>query len=46
MYHHPNRFDDHRRCDMGDLIILICHVTLRDHVFKGSCDTMEKNTSR
>ena len=26
---------------MGDLIISVCHVTSRDHVFKGSCDVMD-----
>ena len=30
-----DKFGDHRHCDMGDLIVLIDHVTSRVHVFKG-----------
>ena len=32
----PNKFDDHRDLDMGNLIISICQVISRDHVIKGS----------
>ena len=28
--HHPDMFIDHRHCDSGDLMFLICHVTPRD----------------
>ena len=34
------QFGDRRHCDMGDLKILICHVTSHDQVFKGSCDVI------
>ena len=41
VYHHPDKFTDHRDCDRGDLII----VTSRDYVFKRLCDFMGGNSS-
>ena len=38
VYHHPDKFDDSKHCDMGDLIILACRVTSCDYVFEGSFD--------
>ena len=29
-----------------DILILVCHVILQDHVIKGSCGFMAKSTSR
>ena len=31
--YHPDKPCDHRYCESGDMF-LICHVTLRDHMFK------------
>ena len=28
LYHHPDKFGDHRNCDSEDVIFLICLVTL------------------
>ena len=34
---HPARIGGHRHCGSGDML-LIYHMTSRDHVFKGLCD--------
>ena len=34
VYHHRDKFGDHRNCDSADLMFLICHVTSRNHAFK------------
>ena len=31
---HQDKFFDHRHCDRGDIMFLICHVTSRKHMFK------------
>ena len=41
--HLPAKFDGHRHCGSGDVMFLTCHVTSRDHVFKGLCDFMGKS---
>ena len=28
----------HRHCGSGDVMFLVCHVTLQDHVIERSCD--------
>ena len=33
--HHSYKFGDHRYSDGGDIVFLICHLTSRDHMFKG-----------
>ena len=35
------KFDCHRPCSSRDIKYLICHMTLQDHVKKGSCDFIE-----
>ena len=34
------KFHDHRPCQRGYLIILICYVTTHYHFVKGSCDSI------
>ena len=46
MRHLLATFGGHRHCGSGDIMFLICHVTSRDHVFKGICDFMGKSHSR
>ena len=36
--HYADKSCDHKYCDGGD--ILICHVTSREHMFKGFCEFM------
>ena len=36
--HHPNKFWDHKHCDSGDIMFLICHKRL--------CEFMCENSSR
>ena len=33
--HHPHKLCDHKHCGSGDKKFLICHVTSRQHMFKG-----------
>ena len=37
---YPDKFGDHKHCNMGDLIIAIYHVASCDHLFKRSCEVM------
>ena len=32
--HHPTKFCGFRHCGSGDIMILVCHVILEDHVIK------------
>ena len=36
---------DHKHCDGGDMF-LICHVTSREHMFKGLCEFMGRSPSQ
>ena len=31
MYHYADKSCDHKHCDGGDILFLICHVTTREH---------------
>ena len=42
----PAKFDGRRHCGSGDIMILVFHVILQNQVFKGSCDFMDRSTSR
>ena len=44
--HHPVKFTGYRHCGSRDLIVLVCHVILQDHVIKGLRDFMGRSTSR
>ena len=43
--YHPAEFGGHRHFVSGDIMILVCHVILQDHVIKGSCDFMSWSPS-
>ena len=34
VYHHHDKFHGHRHCNTVDVMLSICHVTSRDHMFK------------
>ena len=38
VHQHPAKFDGHRRCDNVEIMLLLCHITSRDHVFQEPCD--------
>ena len=38
--HHSTQFGGYGCYGSGDIIVLVCHVTLRDHMIKGSRDLM------
>ena len=40
------KFGDHKHCVSGDMMFLICHVTLLGHMFKGLCEFMGGGTLR
>ena len=40
MSHRPVKFRGHRLCGIGDIKLLICHVTSRNYVVRGSCGIM------
>ena len=46
VYHHSDKFGDHRHCDSGVLFLFFCHVTLHDHMFKMLCKFMGGCLSR
>ena len=43
--HTPVKFDD-RHCGSEDMMILVCHVILSDHVTKGFSNVMSGSPSR
>ena len=38
MWNHSDKFSGHRYCDSRDIMGLVCHVILLDHVIKGTRD--------
>ena len=38
--HSPVKFGGHKPCGIGDIKLLICRLTSRDHVVRGSCGIM------
>ena len=44
--HHPTTFDYPRHYSMGDIMVLVCHVTSQDHVIKISYDFIVRSLSR
>ena len=44
-HHHCAKFCGHRYCGVGDIIILVCHVILQDHVTKGWSNIVGRRTS-
>ena len=43
MCHHPDKFGSQRHCVSGDVIFLIYHIVLQDHLIKGSSDFMARS---
>ena len=41
--YHPAKFGGHMHCGSADVMALVCHVMLQNHVIKGSCDFMGRN---
>ena len=46
IHYHPDGFGNHRNCDSGDIMFLICHLTSRNHMFKGLCEFMGWSSSQ
>ena len=44
--YHLAKFGDHRHCGSEDIMILVCHMILQDHVIKGSRDFKGMSPSR
>ena len=44
--HQLAKFGDHRHCDSGDIMILVCHMILQDHVIKWSFEFTGRIPSR
>ena len=44
--HHPDKFGDHRHCDTGDAMFLMCHVISCDHMFTGLYKVMSGSPVR
>ena len=38
--YHPVKFGGQKHSDGGDILVLVCHVILQDHVIKGLRDFM------
>ena len=41
--YHPAKFGGHRHRGSEDINILVCHLSLQDHVIERSCDLREKS---
>ena len=39
------KLDDHRQCDSGDIMVLVCHVILQDYVTNRSSNIMGRRCS-
>lgn len=44
--HHPTKSGVDRHCDSGNIMGLVCHIVLEEHVIEGSCDFMGKSPHR
>ena len=45
MSYHSAKFGGHRHSCSGEKMVLVCHVILKDHGIKGSCDFMSGSPS-
>ena len=43
---HPAKFGGHWNCDSRDIMLLICHVILQDHLMKEQGNFMGRNPPR
>ena len=41
--YHPVKFGGHKHCGSEDINILVCHLSLQDHVIERSCDLWENS---
>ena len=46
LYHHPSKLSDHRYFGIGNIIALVSHMILQDHVIKESYDDIIRSLSR
>ena len=44
--HHPNRFGGHKHCGIGDIMVVVCYVTLQNHKIKALYEFMAKSPSK
>ena len=44
--YHQAKFDSHRHWVSGDIMVSVCHVTLKDHIIKASYEFMGRSSSR
>ena len=44
--YHPAKFSGNRRCGSGDIMILVGHVILHNHVTKGLCNVTGRSPSK
>ena len=44
--HDATKFGGHRYCHIGDIMLLVCHVILQDHMIEGLSNFMGKTPSR
>ena len=44
--HYTDKSCNHKHCNGGDIMCLICHVTFRGHKFKGLCEFMGRSLPR
>ena len=44
--HHPAKIGGHRRCCIGEIMVLVCHVISQDHVTKELSKFMGRSPSK
>ena len=45
MSHHYAKCGGHRHCSSGDIMVLVCHVIMKDHMIKGWRNFIGENPS-
>ena len=43
--HHFAKINGHRHCDSEDLMVLVCHMILQNHVIKMLCELIGGSSS-
>ena len=44
--HYPAKFNGHGHCGNGDIMVLVFHIILEEHIIKRLCNFAAKSTSR
>ena len=44
--YNPAKFGGHRHCVSRDIMVLVCHMILQDHITKGILNIMGRTPSR